>query len=119
MDEMEQKLGAILNNPEMMSQIMSMAQSFGKNTSDTAPTEPSKKDPSPPAKATTMPNSADLAMIQKVYGLAQNTNIDRNQQALLRALSPYLSKDRINKLEKAMRAAKLAGFATLALTRQG
>ena len=30
MDEMEQKLGAILGNPDLMKQIMSMAQSLGQ-----------------------------------------------------------------------------------------
>ena len=29
MDEMEEKLGAVLNNPQMMQQIMSMAQALG------------------------------------------------------------------------------------------
>ena len=29
MDDMEEKLGSILNNPQMMQQIMSMAQSMG------------------------------------------------------------------------------------------
>ena len=29
MDEMEQKLGAVLKNPELMQKIMSMAQSLG------------------------------------------------------------------------------------------
>ena len=29
MDDMEEKLGAILGNPQMMQQIMSMAQSMG------------------------------------------------------------------------------------------
>ena len=31
MSEMEDKLGAILNNPQMMQQIMSMAQAMGAN----------------------------------------------------------------------------------------
>ena len=31
MDEMEQKLGAILGNPDLMKQIMSMAQSLGQS----------------------------------------------------------------------------------------
>jgi hypothetical protein len=38
--------------------------------------------------------------------------VDRDQKALLSALSPYISGNRIHKLEKAMRAAKLAGVAT-------
>ena len=58
-------------------------------------------------------------MLQKVAGLAQQSNIDRNQQALLKALSHYLSKDRISKLEKAMRAAKIAALASSALGSSG
>lgn len=58
----------------------------------------------------------DTATLQKVIGLAQQTGIDRNQQALLKALGPYLSHERINKLEKAMRAAKLANLASSAFS---
>ena len=44
MDKMEDKLGAILNNPQLMVQIMSMAQSLGQNQ----PSPPPKEDPAPP-----------------------------------------------------------------------
>jgi len=47
--------------------------------------------------------------------MSRQGSIDKNQQALLRALSPYLSRQRIKKLENAMRAAKMAGFAASAL----
>jgi hypothetical protein len=40
-------------------------------------------------------------------------------RALLRALNPYLTRDRLSKLEKAMHAAKMAKFATIALDRAG
>jgi len=40
MDELENKLGAILGNPEMMQKIMAMAQSLGS--------EAPKDHPSPP-----------------------------------------------------------------------
>ena len=53
-----------------------------------------------------------FATIQKITGLAQKSSIDSNQQALLRALRPYLAQERIVKLEKAMRAAKLANLAS-------
>ena len=56
--------------------------------------------------------------MQKMISLAGSTNIDKNQKALLSALSPYLSRDRIRKLEQAMRAAKMAGFAATALAQQ-
>ena len=40
------------------------------------------------------------------------TGIDQNQQNLLSALSPYMSRDKVSKLENAMRAAKLARLAS-------
>ena len=100
METMEEKLGAILNNPQMMQQIMSMAQTLN------VPQEQSN--PKPPAPA----SDFDPVMLHKIMSLAGNLSADTNQQALLRALQPYLSGDRIRKLEKAMRAAKLASAAS-------
>lgn len=104
MSEMEEKLGAILGNPQLMQQIMGMAQTLGQSES----TPPS---PQPPPS---MPD-VDPVMIGKIMSLAGKTNIDRNQKTLLRALEPYLTKERLQKLEKAMRAAKLAGTASTLL----
>lgn len=115
MDDMEQKINAILGNPQMMSQLMSMAQSLSSSQQDTHPPE----SPSQPIQAPGLPAGLDLNTLQKVAGIAQRTGIDRNQQALLKALSPYLSKERITKLEKAMRAAKIAGLATSVLGNGG
>lgn len=103
MENLEEKMGAILNNPQLMQQIMSMAQSLGN-------TEPPKHEvpqPEPPA----MPQ-IDPAILQKIMGIAGQTGIDNNQRALLSALRPYLSGYRLGKLEKAMRAAKLATLAS-------
>lgn len=102
MDDFENKLGQILGNPEMMGKIMAMAQSFGGQ--DTPP------EPQPQQEAA-MPE-IDFAAIQKLTGLMGKAGVDREQKALLAALSPYISTNRIQKLEKAMRAAKLAGVAT-------
>ena len=43
MDSMEDKLGSILNDPKMMQQIMSLAQSLGQNTEPQTKQEPSRK----------------------------------------------------------------------------
>ena len=102
MDDFESKLGQILGNPEMMGKIMSMAQSFG---SQEPPPEP------PPQQEESTPEF-DFATIQKLTGLMGKAGVDAQQKALLAALSPYISSARIHKLEKAMRAAKLAGVAT-------
>lgn len=102
MSEMEEKLGAILNNPQMMQQIMSMAQAMGANQPAQSP-PPQPQEPILPM---------DPKMLQSLAGMARNSGVDRNQQTLLSALRPYLSQSRINKLEKAMRAAKMAGLAS-------
>jgi len=108
MEQMEEKLGAILGNPELMQQIMTMAQSLG------GPRETAPPKPEPPRQEDAMPQ-LDTASLQKIMSFARQTGIDRNQQNLLTALNPFLPGDRIRKLERAMRAAKLANLATSAL----
>ena len=103
MDDFEEKLGSILGNPQMMQQIMSMAQVLN------APQSPPPSEPV--AENCNIPDF-DPAMLQKIMSVAGNLRIDPNQQALLSALRPYLTGGRIQKLEKAMRAAKLASAAS-------
>ena len=98
MDDMENKLGAILNNPALMQQIMAMAQTMGQNN--------------PAPETTKAVPDMDFTAIQKLAGLASHSRISPNQQNLLQALRPYLRDQRINKLERAMQAAKMAGLAT-------
>ena len=98
MDDMEEKLSSILGNPQMMQQIMALAQSMG---SQSPPPEPPPKQEGP-----------DPARMQKMMTAFQSSAVDPHQQALLTALAPYLTRDRISRLERAMRAAKLAGLAT-------
>ena len=107
MEEMEQKLGAILSDPNMMQQIMSMAQALGASQ------------PSPPPQTSPGMPDIDPAMLQKLVGLASQSGIDQDQQTLLHALSPYLAQDRIRRLEKAMRAAKTARLASGVLGQGG
>ena len=106
MDEMEDKLGALLSNPQLMQQIMHMAQSLSDS-------------PVSPAPKQEMLPGLDLSMVQKLTGLAQKSGIDQREQTLLRALSAYLTGDRVSRLEKAMRAAKMAKLATNLFAQQG
>ena len=103
MNDLEQKLNDVLSNPQMMQQIMSLAQ----NLSPADTSAPPAAAPEPPAL-----QGIDLSMIQKLSGLTGQSNIDKNQRMLLQSLTPYLSQQRISKLEKAMRAAKMANLAT-------
>jgi len=126
MEQMEDKLSAILGNPQMMQQIMSMAQSLSQAQPpepSQKPNEPQQKQPPPKLKQenplSSLTAGIDPGTLQKIFNIAKQSGIDRNQQALLKALSPYLSKDRILKLEKAMRAAKIASIASTALGSNG
>ena len=105
MDDMDSKLGAILGNPEMMQKIIALAQNFSQGDNVPKPQSSREENPSP------FPQF-DPAMLQKLTGMAQGSRIDSNQQLLLKALRPYLHDRRINKLERAMRAARVAGMAT-------
>ncbi len=105
MDDMESKLGAILNNPDMMAQIMSMAQQFSGGEDAPSP-------PPPPQTTPNIPDGLDMGMLMKVAGMANSASVDKDQRALLLALRPYLTSERIGRLEKAMRASKLAGLAS-------
>ena len=101
MADLEQQLAAVMNDPSMMQKIMSFAQTLGNNE------PPQQQDEAPPA----IPE-LDIAALQKISGFMSQSGIDSNQKALLQALCPYLSQQRVGRLERAMRAAKMAGFAT-------
>lgn len=103
MEDMQSQMNAILQNPEMMAKISALAQSLGGASPETP--KP------PPAPEGGFPD-IDIGMLQKLSGFASQSSIDSNQQNLLRALGPYLKGDRIHRLEKAMRAAKMARLAS-------
>lgn len=109
MSELEEKIGGILNDPQMMRRILSMAQAMGAQANDASPAPPQPPQEQP---------AVDAAMLQRLAGFAQNSNIDKRERALLQALGGYLSHERIGKLEKAMRAAKLAKIASAAIGKQ-
>lgn len=103
MSELDEKLNSILSNPQMMQQIMSLAQSL--NQAD-AKQENSNQN-SHPSNIPLNPS-----MLSRFSNIMQHGTIDQNQQSLLKALSPYLSNAKIQKLEKAMHAAKMASLAS-------
>lgn len=109
MDDFQQQMNAILGNPEMMQKIMSMAQSLNSPDADPIPQKPD----------TAPLQDMDMSMLKKFSGLAGSATIDKNQRSLLSALSPYLSQQRLRKLEKAMRAAKMATLASSFLSNSG
>ena len=107
MSELEDKIGDLLKNPQLMQQIQAMAQSMSQQP---APQEVTKEEAAP---------IFDPALMQNLVRMVGQNQVDGNQQALLAALSPYLSRERVGKLERAMRAARLAGAASSFLNAGG
>jgi hypothetical protein len=119
MADLQDTLGAILSNPQMMQQIMSMAQAFGQSSGQKQEPPPAAPPVAPPAAVPALSGMPDTAMLQNIYSMAQQSGIDPQQKALLKALEPYLTVQRIAKLERAMRAAKLTSLATSLLGNTG
>lgn len=107
-NNLEEKLGAILSDPNMMRQIQAMAQSLGQS----APQQSQPQQPQQVRQEEPKAPEIDFSALQKLSGLAGQTGIDKNQQTLLAALSPYMSQAKVTKLENAMRAAKMARLAS-------
>ena len=105
MAEFGDKLNAILSNPELMGQIMSMANSMGSST------------PPMPVVGNGNESPFDPGSMQKILELLRGTQIDQRQQNLLKALGAYLPSDRVNRLQKAMQASKIARFAATAMSK--
>ena len=109
MSELEEKLNALMSNPQIMQQISAMAQSLGGGI----PEAPAQETPHPDAPV------LEPEQLQSMIQSAGKNNMDSNQQALLHALTPYLSTSKIRKLERAMRASQMAGAASLFLNSGG
>ena len=104
---LEEKLNQILNDPNSMAQILSMAQSFGMTEAA----------PEVTAAPSSMPDEAALLSMLQMFRQAQQT--DNRDDALLCALKPYLAPGRREKLDRAMQLAKLSRLANMALRNSG
>ena len=102
MSDLEDQLNRILNDPEQMARLNSLAQSLMGGEG-------------PPAEAP----AGDGALPGKLLGLLNRQEGDGNRQALLQAMKPYLSEKRRGKLDRAMRLTRMAKLARLAMGELG
>jgi len=116
MSELDDKLNSILNNPQMMQQIMSLAQSMNspepQPPAQSQPPQSQPPQPPPPKSGALFDAPIDPSLLSKIAGLMQRSSIDQDQAQLLKALRPFLSGQKLQKLERAMHAAKMAGIAS-------
>ena len=127
MSELDDKLNSILSNPAMMQQIMSLAQALNQPEAQQPPPQqppaqqPQVTQPQIPQDhfAPTNDRGLNPNLLSKIATLMQRGSIDKNQEALLRALRPYLNNQKLEKLERAMHAAKMAGIASEMVNTRG
>lgn len=95
----EEKLNAILSNPEQMAGIAQMAQQLlGQNGGEAAPAET----PAPPA--------SEAGGIASVLGKLAGGGKSKSE-ALLLAMEPYLRPERREKLRRAMKLSRMLSLA--------
>lgn len=109
MSEFEDRLNSILNDPEQMEKITSMAQSLMG-----AQNAPESSGASSLKENLGLLDNFDPAMLSRLTTAFAKMNQPDDKQALLSALKPYLSDKRRDKLERAMKLAKLIHVAEFA-----
>ena len=121
MAELEDKLNAILGNPEAMGQIMSLAQSLtgGTGSGTEAPAPP----PPPPAGSgdlSALLGQADPRMLQVGMEVlrAYQSGEDKSA-ALLSALRPFLKPEHQDRIDRALRWTRMARVLRAALNALG
>lgn len=108
MEDLENKIGEILGDPQAMAGILSLAQSLGLKP----PEQPAETAPPPPASEDPMAGS--MAQL-----LAMAGSLGGRELALLQALRPLLREDRQAKLDRAIQAARISQIAGTAMKTLG
>ena len=107
MAEFDDKLNALLSNPDAMSQIMQLANSLsGDSDTPSAPAAP--EPPAPRSSGSVLSSlSGGTELLGKLLPLVQEMGLDSNARRLLYALRPYLKEERQEKIERALQLARL------------
>jgi len=115
--ELEDRINSVLNDPEQLNEITRLARSLmggGQQDSRKEGTTPSSSAAQPAMSGLFDQLGLDADALSQIGGIFGASGGGSKSQALLEAMKPYLSDKRKNKMDKAMklaRLAKLAGFA--------
>ena len=120
MGQWEEKLGAILNNPQAMSQIMSIAQSLGGDQGPDQDEQPSVQPPEPQAETSPAPSEDAPALDPRVMAaglraLSVWQGPADPRSSLLQALRPFVREERQVKVDKAIRIVRMSKAVRAAL----
>ena len=103
MDELEEKLNSVLNNPSELEKISKIASAIMGGSGDKPEPPPQEPD-------------IDMGMLkQMLSGLRGNGGKKSESRDLLEAMKPFLAEKRRRKIDKAMKLARLASLAEIAV----
>ena len=104
MDEIGEKLDALLNDPKQFGKIAQLASSIlGDGGDKSAP--PSAPEPD---------LDLDMGQLRRMMSALRGSGHDSANRHLLEAMKPYLAEKRRRKIDRAMKLARLASLAELA-----
>ena len=121
--ELEDRINSVLGDPKQLEQITKLAQSLmagGDTGQDGAPAAPSGGlgDMLKGLAGDGMPD-LDPAMLGRLSRIISGGGDKKQERALLDAMRPYMSEKRRSKMDRALRIAKLAGIAKIAMGELG
>lgn len=114
MGDLDEKLNAILGNPEAMGQIMALANSLGGGGGENGSNQMGEETQSSSAQESSPDlfsglGDIDPRMLQMGMRLLREYQSgDDNKTALLHALRPFVREERWEKLDRAIQIAKLS-----------
>lgn len=120
MDELERALRAVLDDPAQLQELRELAGSMGFSVPQAQPErapvpDPPESEPKPMQAVFQQQPLPEPAAAM----LRQAGKMDKKQEALLLALKPFLRRERQEKIDRALQAARLASLASLALKNRG
>ena len=116
MSEFDEKLNALLSDPDRMAQIMHMAQTLSGTAAPTQQESPPPPPPQPQAAPafngdilSSLTGGLDPKLLMRLLPVIQELGSDSSSGArtLLYALRPYLKQERQARIERALQLAKL------------
>ena len=121
MDDLQERIESVLNDPQQMQEILSLARSLGVELPDAGAESAEKARPEAemPPTPTSLPQGLGGVMTQPIAELLKEAGkLEKKQENLLNALKPFLKPNRREKIDRAMQAARLSHLAGYALKSQ-
>lgn len=116
---MEEVMGQILQNPQAMQQIFSLAQSLNLGQGSSGGTSSPPTPPAPPVPMPALPpqGSDTDGLFRSILDLAGQSSRQEPHLALFEALKPFLTPERAKQIDQAMLVARIAQMAAGAFQR--